>query len=229
MTLARQWDDIRRPLPDDRGDVRLLLRLEDDARAERANALLAPLMSGRSGSEVRFSCTRGIGPGEEAVRRFLARLDGERVHGTLELLSVTPVGEQGLEANASTTLDTARTTHARPPAQPLAPAWQDAVAALPPDWSDVYAEVELDSSDFLNRGALLMGPLNPTRDGERMAFRFRCARSFGYGASPGMVERCLEHLDAEGISGRFNLLRALSDTQPVYTQGPVWYVRGKAV
>ena len=52
---------------------------------------------------------------------------------------------------------------------------------------------------------------------------------FGYGASPGMVRRCLERIDEEGIPGRFDLLRALSDTKPVYTQGPVWYVGGKAV
>jgi hypothetical protein len=44
-----------------------------------------------------------------------------------------------------------------------------------------------------------------------------------------MVERCLERVDAEGIRGRFTLLRALSETKPVYTQGPVWYVGGKAV
>ena len=44
-----------------------------------------------------------------------------------------------------------------------------------------------------------------------------------------MTHRCLERLDGERISGSFRVLRALSDTKPVYTQGPVWYVGGRAV
>ena len=44
-----------------------------------------------------------------------------------------------------------------------------------------------------------------------------------------MTERCLERLDHERIPGRFSVLRALSDTKPVSTQGPVWYVGGRAV
>ena len=32
-------------------------------------------------------------------------------------------------------------------------AWDGAVAALPADWTDVYAQVELESSDFLDRGS----------------------------------------------------------------------------
>jgi len=111
----------------------------------------------------------------------------------------------------------------------LAEQWQEALAALPPDWSDVYAEVELDSSDYLERGALLLAPVNPARVPGRLAYRFRIARRFGYGASGEMARRCFERLDGERMSGRFSVLRALSDTKPVYTQGPVWYVGGRAV
>jgi hypothetical protein len=89
--------------------------------------------------------------------------------------------------------------------------------------------VELDSSDYLQRAVLHLGPLNPRREGRRLALRFRCARSFGYGASPGMVRRCLERCDAEDIRGRVRILRALSDTRPVATQGPVWQVAGRTV
>ena len=42
-----------------------------------------------------------------------------------------------------------------------------------------------------------------------------------------MVRRCLERLDDEGISGQLRILRVLSDTDPVATQGPVWYVGGQ--
>jgi hypothetical protein len=44
-----------------------------------------------------------------------------------------------------------------------------------------------------------------------------------------MARRCLERLDAEGITGAVRVLRALSDTRPVATQGPVWYVGGKVL
>jgi len=44
-----------------------------------------------------------------------------------------------------------------------------------------------------------------------------------------MTRRCFERLDEEGIRGRVAVLRALSDTRPVQTQGPVWYVGGRSV
>jgi hypothetical protein len=44
-----------------------------------------------------------------------------------------------------------------------------------------------------------------------------------------MVRRCFARLDEAGIDGTLTVLRVLSDTQPVGTQGPVWYVEGKAV
>ena len=112
---------------------------------------------------------------------------------------------------------------------PLGEQWQQALASLPADWSDLYAEIELDSSDYLERGALLLAPVNPARVKGGSGYRFRVARRFGYGASAEMTHRCLERLDGEGISGSFRVLRALSDTKPVSTQGPVWYVGGRAV
>jgi len=89
--------------------------------------------------------------------------------------------------------------------------------------------VELRSSDHLEQAALLLAPVNPSRVRDRTAFRFRVARRFGYGASPEMTRRCFERLDAENIRGTVRILWALSDTKPVYTQGPVWYVGGKPV
>jgi hypothetical protein len=69
--------------------------------------------------------------------------------------------------------------------------------------------------------------VNPARDDKRLALRFRCSRSFGYGAAEPMVRRCLARLDEAGLPGRVRILRALSDTKPVATQGPVWYAGGK--
>ena len=44
-----------------------------------------------------------------------------------------------------------------------------------------------------------------------------------------MVGRCLTRLDEQGVPGTVTILRSLSDTKPVATQGPVWYVGGKVV
>ena len=44
-----------------------------------------------------------------------------------------------------------------------------------------------------------------------------------------MVERCFQRLDERGIPAEVRILRALADTRPVATQGPVWYVGGKVV
>jgi hypothetical protein len=71
--------------------------------------------------------------------------------------------------------------------------------------------------------------VNPARYGGVAGFRFRCARRFGYGASAGMTRRCLERLDHEEIRGSVEILRALADTKPVQTQGPVWYLGGRSV
>ena len=75
----------------------------------------------------------------------------------------------------------------------------------------------------------LNAPTNPARFGGKPAFRFRCSRVYGYGVDDAMARRCLARLDDGAIRGTFQILRALSDTHPVQTQGPVWYVGGRAV
>ena len=119
------------------------------------------------------------------------------------------------------------------PEAPVAPSlpasWDAALATVPADWSDLLGEVELDSSDYLEPGALNMAPINPRRVGGTLRLQFRSASHFGYGASPGMVRRCLERCDAAGMTGRVTVLRVLSDTHPVGTQGPVWQIDGRMV
>jgi hypothetical protein len=44
-----------------------------------------------------------------------------------------------------------------------------------------------------------------------------------------MARRCFERLDNEGIVGSASVLRVLSDTDNVDTQGPVWLVGGKTL
>jgi hypothetical protein len=213
MTLSRQWEEIERGLPDRWPDARLALTVPDEKQAVRATALLAPFSPGRSGDTIRFTTVRrGAGFGPEHVRKLLGKLDKARIRGKLQLVSSgEPVPEPELH----------RAT--------FVAEWEAATGVLPPDWTDLYAELELVSTDFLEKAALLLGPVNPARYGGTPGFRFRVASRFGYGASAAMTRRCLERLDEAGISGELRILRVLSDTRPVATQGPVWYVGGRAV
>jgi hypothetical protein len=214
VSLARQWRQIQASLPEDWSDAQLSVRLGDEAVAARAAALLAPLQPIRWGPGLRFYAVRsGAGSSPAAVERALARLDEERIDGELELLAT---GEAAI-----VTPGAVRKT--------LVGEWDGALEDLPEDWSDLYAEIELTSSDHLDPAAIALAPLNPSRYGRTPGFRFRCARRFGYGASPQMVRRCLARLEERKIPGELRILRVLSDTQPVGTQGPVWYIGGKVV
>jgi hypothetical protein len=213
MRLAMQWRRIQARLSEDWVDVKLALTVTDPRRLDRALFLLGPLQPGRAGDELRFFAARGgAGPSPAAVSRALARLDRERIAGELRLVGV---------AEPSTAAPVVRRSAAE--------AWDDALEMLPPDWSDLYCELELTSSDHLEPAALALAPLNPARFGSTPGFRFRCARRFGYGASQEMVSRCLERLDERDLPADVRVLVALSDTKPVGTQGPVWYVAGQAV
>jgi hypothetical protein len=213
MGLVDQWTRIEEGLDPKWRDARVDLVADDDAQLSRASALLAPASPGRTGNAIRFTTSRGgtmVGP--EAVRRMLKRIDDERIGGTLTLVSSGEAAPEPVITRAS-----------------LAAEWDAALTVLPADWSDLLCELELTSSDHIERGALLLAPLNPIQGTGRPGFRFRCAHTFGYGASSGMVRRCLARLDEERIPGEVRVLRAMSDTHPVATQGPVWRIGERSV
>ena len=179
------------------------LAIKDDAARSRAAALLGPAGPGVGNREIRFTVsTKGTGIGPEATRRLLRLIDQERIVGRLELVETV-----GLRP------DPERSTRS------LAGGWREALDALPSDWSDLVAELELDSSADVDRAAVLCAPINPMQSTGRPGFRFRCANRFGYGASAGMVGRCLARLDEAEITGRVRITRVLSDVHPVGTQG----------
>lgn len=212
MAYARTWSQLEAHLPAGWSEARVSLRVEDAAQQARAGAILGPLNPGRTDTSFVFRLVAGGGTnGSDAVRRALAKLADERVPFVMLLLDA-----------AVTTTPAAAAKHAGS----LALAWDAAQLTIPSDWSDVYGEVEIESSDLLDRAALLLGPINPHRNAEANAFRFRAARIAGYGASPGMVRRCLERLDDDGIPGTVTILRALCETRPVATQGPQWVEGG---
>jgi hypothetical protein len=220
VALAERFEEAVRGLPRGWERARVDVTVEDPEQADRAALILAPATPGRSGGTFRLPVHRaseGLAPTPELVRRVLARLDASGIRGRLRLVG----HEQPTEA-------------ARAPApgsdpHALARQWDELLSRLPADWSDLYAEVELDSTDYLERGALLLAPVNPARYGNSAAFRFRAARDKGYGVAPVMARRCLERLDEERITGRVRALRVLSGTQLAATQGPVWLVGGRSV
>jgi hypothetical protein len=211
MRLVWQWINLERALPRNWSDLRLVLKVREQD-ADRAAALLGGANPMRHGDSILLFVSRGGGFGPEALRRALLRLDRQGIGGTLELAGVT-------EAEAA--------SEAEPVS--LAAAWDAEVAKLPDDWSDMYAEIVVRSSDHLERAALLVAPMNPTRPGKTLELRFRVARRFGYGIAPEMARRCLERLDEEGITGELHVLGVLCDTDPVGTQGPVLRIGGRAV
>jgi hypothetical protein len=215
VRLVDQWREIQSGLPEDWGRAHLRLTLEAVADGTRASAVLAPVNPAQRGNVLNFYVTRAESAASpELVMRLLQRLDTERIRGRVELVHAD------------------RSERRPPPAfsrKTLVQKWDELGAGLPPDWSDLYAEVELTSTDYLERAALLLAPVNPARYGDTPGFRFRVARRFGYGASPEMTRRCFERLDQDGIRGEVRILYVLSDTKPVATQGPVWYVGGRVV
>jgi hypothetical protein len=210
VTVAEQWKAVGSELPDGWARVELRLELPDREAADRAAAALGPAGPYRAAPTVlTFSVARdGTAVGPENATRLLSRIP----RGTLVLESsraaVVPVPEK---------------------ATSLVEAWDAAIASLPADWSDAFLELELTSTDYVEPAAVLCIQANPRRDGERAALLFRAARKAGYGVAPGMARRCLERCDEHGIRGTVQVLRVLSDTDHVGTQGPTWLVSGRTI
>lgn len=211
MSVAQQWKRIGSSLPDGWQRAQLRLELRDKAAADRAAAMLGPAGAYRAAPTVLlFTVARdGTATSPDNLRRLL----GYVPRGTLSLSGSQAAPEQTTARRVSS----------------LTEAWDAAVAGLPPDWSDLYVEVQLTSTDFIERAAVLMVQCNPRRDGQRAALRFRSARVAGYGVSPEMARRCLERCTAERIEGSVVALRVVSGSRHVATQGPTWLVGGRTL
>jgi hypothetical protein len=219
MKLVDQWRTIEDGLPSGWEDVRLTLTTEQPVDLPRAAQVLGSINVGKVGSALVFQVRRAGGPqGPQAAKRLFERLDRDRTWCQLEQSHV----------RVADTTAAVPDPRAAPPAVPVAVSWDAALAPLPTDWTDLLCELEIESSDHLDRTALLCAPLNPTRDASsRLAFTFRCSGRSGYGVSRSMARRCCERLDDDGIPGSTRVLRVLSDTDNVDTQGPVWLVGGR--
>jgi hypothetical protein len=214
MSLVGQWRELEIALPDGWVRVSVQLEIPDPGVVSQASALLGPAGPYRAEPGVlRFDAARdGTAQGPNSIARLLRRLDNARIDGTL-----TALGSEKPTARAERELTS------------LVESWDATLAALPDDWSDLVAEVRLGSTDYVEHAAVFCIQMNPRRVGERAAFRFRAAHHAGYGVAPQMARRCLERCDEAGIRGSIAVLRVLSDTHLVSTQGPVWILDGQTI
>ena len=220
MKLVDQWRTIEDSLPAGWDDVRLTLTTEQPDDLPRAAQVLASINVGKVGSALVFHVSHAAGSqSPQAAKRLFERLDRDRTWCHLEQSQVQSAEKPAAAAAAEAPLA----------AISIAASWDASVEPLPGDWTDLLCELELESSDNLDRAALLCAPLNPTRDAPRLVFTFRCSGRSGYGVSRPMARRCFERLDNDGIKGSTRVLRVLSDTDNVDTQGPVWLVGGKTL
>ena len=211
MSVAQQWNTIGSELPEGWARAQLRLELRDRDAADKAAAMLGPAGAYRAAPTVLL---------------FHVARDGTATSpdNLTRLLRYVPVGTLSLSGSQAAPQVTAKREITA-----LTESWDRAIAGLPADWSDLFVELQLTSTDFIERASVLCIQCNPRRDGQRAALRFRCARVQGYGVSAEMARRCLERCDAAGISGSILVLRAVSGSRHVGTQGPVWLADGKTL
>ena len=220
MKLVDQWHALEADLPTGWEEVQLTLTAEHEADLPRAARVLGSLNAVHVGESLVFHVRSTAGPeGKQNVLRVFGRLDRDRIWCRIEKSAT----QMPIAAPAARAPEVPRTVES------VAASWDRVLAPLPSDWSDLLCEIEIESSTLLDRVALLCAPLNPARSGTRLVFTFRCSGRSGYGASAAMTRRCFERLDNEGIVGSASVLRVLSETDNVATQGPVWLVGGKTL
>ena len=223
MKLVDQWRTIEAGLPAGWEDVRLSLTTEQPGDLARATQVLGSINAGKVGSTVVFHVSSAAGPhGVQRALRAFEHLDRDRTWCLLAQSAVQVAAEPAPGGTGAVTHQ-----RLRPPASPRAGTRRS--PPCPPTGPISSASSRSTRATLLDRTALLCAPLNPARSGSRVVFTFRCSGRSGYGVSPAMARRCFERLDHEEITGTTRVLRVLSDTDNVDTQGPVWLVGGKTL
>ncbi|HVG87665.1 MAG: hypothetical protein ACJ740_04335 [Gaiellales bacterium] len=106
----------------------------------------------------------------------------------------------------------------------LAEQWDEIVGRQPEDWSFLDVQLTLRDASVSEETALVLSPLNPwhERDWRTGVFRFRAARTWGYGTAAQLCRKRLDTLDRLGVVGTLLLIGHLADVKPVATQGPAY-------
>ncbi len=152
MQAVEQWRVIEKNLPEGWEEARLTFTVEDEASADAAAEVSRRSAPVGSGESCDSTCDARVPHGPESVRNLAQRLDRRRIWGSLEglstfgsrrLLSRQLLLRVGRRLRPRELLQTHGTMRLRTP---------------PPDWSDLLRELEVDSSDYLPRAALLGAP-----------------------------------------------------------------------
>ena len=210
MRLVEQWNAIEQGLDPRWSDARLVLTIDDETQPRRALALLAPAGPGRAGNAIRFYATR-------ARRRCSdpKRCDDICAGSTTK-------------ASAAAELVVVRRRAGAPPrsrARRLAAEWDAALAALPGDWSDLLCELELTSSDHIERAALLARPDQSGAGGTDARASASGARTASATARrPAWCAAASRGSTRTPSAADMRIARALSDVHPVGTQGATFLV-----
>ena len=222
MKLVDQWHAMEADFPADWEDVRLTLTAEQPSDLPRAAQVLGSINVGRVGDDARLPCPKQRRPAGQADGVAPVRAPRSRPdlvpHRAVERADVCCADARAEAAEALR------------PTGSVAESWDRALAPLPSDWTDLLCELEIESSTLLARAALLCAPLNPARSGSAPRLHVPLLRSLGLrrlarrwrgDASSASTTRA--------SSARRRVLRVLSDTDNVDTQGPVWLVGGKTL
>ena len=201
MALVGDWEQVERGLPAGWADARVLVTLEEPGEIDRVTRAARARCSRSAGGRRRVSiriARSGGGPSPEALRRALARLDARAAPRR----ALARRGRVGAASRAE-----------RAPAPDAAESWDAALADVPADWSDLLGEIELDSSDYLDRGRR---PARPAQPAPRR--RGRCDCSSGARAASATAPRrgwCAAASSAAtppGSTGGSRSCACLSDT-----------------
>ena len=197
---SKDWQDCEAELPAGWVDA----RRQSDARGRRARrpgdraarAAPAAFAPGRDTISLRHRPRRAPGRAPRRCGAALARLDAERLHGALVVGVGRASGRPEPEARRPHRACPSRGTRRSRRCRPTGATSSARSSSTPPTTS--------------SRARCNMAPINPRRVGDTLRLQFRSASRFGYGASPGMVRRCLERCDAAGMTrSRHRPARAL--------------------
>ena len=221
MKLVDQWRTIEDGLPAGWEDVRLTLTTEQPGDLPRAAQVLGPINAGKVGSSARLPRPPRRGPARGPDGD--APLRAPRRRANLVPSRAVAARRASLGASASSVAEPARRCGvgrdelgrgARPPPVRL-------------DRSPLRARDRLEHAARPNGAPLRSAQPGPRRLAPRLhvpllgPLRLRRLAVDG----PALL-RASRH---ESITGRTRVLRVLSDTDNVDTQGPVWLVGGKTL
>ena len=224
VKLVDQWRTVETELPPDWSSARLRIRPEDPAEAGEVGRILGPMTAGRVGDEIVVTVERAGGRRRAAggsapvrISRRGTRLVRDRAAPRSSTRPPPPARSRpsrGSPSPGSTLRGSVARRAGDPAARTGATCW--------PRSRSTRATTSTAGRCCAHRSTR---PATVTASRSRSGARSRA----GYGASAAMAGRCFARCDEEAITGRVSILRTLSETDLIGTQGPAWRVGGKVL